>query len=199
MRWGRAGGQRGRSGGAAWRGWVMEVHGDSEYRVRGARHDGVRAAIGTLPRARAGARKKAGGMRLGRASGQRGRKQKPPKTQIVKSVATGRHGFFMPRNENNHSFRELRYVKESKTFAVFGNIVHIRGKRLSQISNMQNSVHFLYNPKRTSCVCGRGVCGAPALPVAVLVAAVVGRVRRQDDLECCEHQDSRSHLRGDRP
>ena len=89
--------------------------------MRGARHDGVRAAIGTLPRARAGARKKAGGMRLGRASGQRGRKQKPPKTQIVKSVATGRHGFFMPRNENNHSFRELRYVKESKTFAVFGN------------------------------------------------------------------------------
>ena len=170
MRRGRAGGQRGRSGGAAWRGWVMEVHGDSEYRVRGARHDGVRAAIGTLPRARAGARKKAGGMRLGRASGQRGRKQKPPKTQIVKSVATGRHGFFMPRaqkpeivksvatgrhgffmprNENNHSFRELRYVKESKTFAVFGNIVHIRGKRLSQISNMQNSVHF-YNPKRTA-------------------------------------------------
>ena len=149
MRRGRAGGQRGRSGGAAWRGWVMEVHGDSEYRVRGARHDGVRAAIGTLPRARAGARKKAGGMRLGRASGQRGRKQKPPKTQIAKSVATGRHGFFMPRNENNHSFRELRYVKESKTFAVFGNIVHIRGKRLSQISNMQNSVHF-YNPKRTA-------------------------------------------------
>ena len=32
MRWGRAGGQRGRSGGAAWRGWVMEVHGDSGWR-----------------------------------------------------------------------------------------------------------------------------------------------------------------------
>ena len=81
-----------------------------------------------MPRGRA----RHDGMRRGRAGGQRGRSGGAAwRGWVIMTVA------------------ELRYVKESKTFAVFGNIVHIRGKRLSQISNMQNSVHF-YNPKRTA-------------------------------------------------